>query len=51
MIVRFTTEDGLISEEFIEVVCCDTGCTGQAIADKIKSSLEALGLVLKTSLF
>ena len=47
LITRFTNEDELTSEEFIEFVLCDTGSTGQAIADKIKSSLEALGLDLK----
>ena len=36
----------MIREEFLEFVLCDTGTSGQAIADKIKFTLEKLTLDL-----
>ena len=36
----------MIREEFLEFVLCDTGISGQAIADKIKFTLEKLTLDL-----
>ena len=36
----------MIQEEFLEFVLCDTGTSGQAIADKIKFTLEKLTLGL-----
>ena len=36
----------MIREEFLECVLCDTGTSGQAIADKIKFTLEKLTLDL-----
>ena len=38
----------MIQEEFLEFVLCDTGTSGQAIADKIKFTLEKLTLDLTT---
>ena len=32
----------MIREEFLEFVLCDTGTSGQVIADKIKFTLEKL---------
>lgn len=46
LIIRFTDASGLIHEEFMEFVHCDTGITSRAIADKIKSSLKKLSLDL-----
>ena len=34
----------MIREEFLKFVLCDTGTSGQAIADKIKFTLESLHL-------
>ena len=36
LIIRFVDQSGMIREEFLEFVLCDTGTSGQAIADKIK---------------
>ena len=46
LILRFVDQSGMIREEFLEFVLCDTGTSGQAIADKIKFTLEKLTLDL-----
>ena len=46
LIIRFVDQSGMIREEFLEFVLCDTGASGQAIADKIKFTLEKLTLDL-----
>ena len=46
LIIRFVDQSGMIWEEFLEFVLCDTGTSGQAIADKIKFTLEKLTLDL-----
>ena len=46
LIIRFVDQTGMIREEFLEFVQCDTGTSGQAIADKIKFTLEKLTLDL-----
>ena len=46
LIIRFVDQSGMIREEFLEFVLCDTGTSGQAIADKIKFTLEKLTLDL-----
>ena len=47
LIIRFVDQSGMIREEFLEFVLYDTGTFGQAIADKIKFTLEKLTLDLK----
>ena len=47
LIIRFVDQSGMIRDEFLEFVLCDTGTSGQAIADKIKFTLEKLTLNLK----
>ena len=47
LIIRFVDQSGMIREEFLKFVLCDTGPSGQAIADKIKFTLEKLTLDLK----
>ena len=42
LIIRFVDQSGMIRDEFLEFVLCDTGTSGQAIADKIKFTLEML---------
>ncbi len=46
LIIRFVDLSGIIREEFLEFVLCDTGTSRQAIADKIKFTLEKLTLDL-----
>ena len=46
LVLRFVDESGTIREEFIEFVLCDSGTTGEAIATKLVSSLQKLGLDL-----
>ena len=46
LIIRFVDISGMIWEDFLEFVLCDTGTSGQAIADKIKFTLEKLTLDL-----
>ena len=46
LIIRFVDQSGMIREEFLESVLCDTGTSGQALADKIKFTLEKLTLDL-----
>ena len=38
VIIRFVDQSGIIQEE-LEFVLCETGASGQAIADKIKFTL------------
>ena len=40
LIIRFVDQSGMIREQFLEFVLCDTSTSGQAIADKIKFTLE-----------
>ena len=46
LIIRFVNQSGMIREEFSEFVLCDTGTSGQEIADQIKFTLEKLTLDL-----
>ena len=46
LIIRFVDQSGMSREEFLELVLCDTGTSGQAIADQIKFTLEKLTLDL-----
>ena len=46
LIIRFVDQSGMIREEFLEFMLCDTSTSGQAIADKIKFTLEKLTLDL-----
>ena len=46
LVIRFVDQSGMIREEFLEFVLCDTGTSGQAIAEKIKFTLEKLTLDL-----
>ena len=46
LIIRFVDQSGMIREEFLEFVLCDTSTSGQAIAGKIKFILEKLTLDL-----
>ena len=41
LIIRFVDQSGMIREELLEFVLCDTGTSGQAIADKIKFTGKA----------
>ena len=45
-IIRFVDQSGIIRDEFFEFVLCDSGTSGQAIADRIKFTLEKLILDL-----
>ena len=46
LIIRFVDQSLMIREEFLEFGLCDTSTSGQAIADKIKFTLEKLTLDL-----
>ena len=46
LIIRFVDQSGMIREEFLEFVLCDTGASGQEIANMIKFTLEKLTLDL-----
>ena len=46
LIIRFVDQSGMIREEFLEFVLCDIGTSEQAIADKIKFTLEKFTLDL-----
>ena len=46
LIIRFVDQSDTIREEFLEFVLCETSSSGQAIADKIKFTLEKLTLDL-----
>ena len=42
LVIRFVDKSGMIREEFLEFVLCNTSTSEQAIADKIKFTLEKL---------
>ena len=46
LIVRLVDQSGMIRQEFLDFVLCDASISGQAIADKIKFTLEKFTLVL-----
>ena len=46
LIIRFVDQSGVIREEFLQFILCDNGTSGQAIADKIKFTLEKFTLDL-----
>ena len=46
LIIRVVDQSGMIREELLGFVLCDTGTSGQAMADKIKFTLEKLTLDL-----
>ena len=46
LIIRFVDQSRMFGEEFLEFVLCDTGASGQTIADKIKFTLKKLTLDL-----
>ena len=48
LVLRYVDpETLLIREDFVDFLECDTGITGQQLADKITSSLQSYGLDLK----
>ena len=44
LVIRFVDATDSIREEFVDFVLCDTGTTGNAIADKILGTLAVYGL-------
>ena len=46
LVLQFVDGSGTICEEFIDFICCDTGTTGAAIAEKILGALREYGLDL-----
>ena len=48
LITRFVDQSGMIREDFVEFVLCDTGTSGQIIADKINSLWKSLYLTTMT---
>ena len=42
--LRFLDEDGVVQEKFVQFVECDTGTSGEAIAEKLKTTVKNLGL-------
>ena len=46
LVLWFVDGSGTIRKEFIDFICCDTGTTGAAIAEKILGALREYGLDL-----
>ena len=44
LVLRFVDATNSICEEFVDFILCDTGTTGEAIADKILKAIDAYGL-------
>ena len=42
--LRYLDEEGVVQEKFVQFVECDTGTSGEAIAEKLKTTVKNLGL-------